>query len=285
MQESVIRQRVMENLASSSSQQSPEELVQGDGFGSQAGQPGGYSSGIGEAERTKEFGHHLVSPDTTRIVYVSRVEVFGFLEAVARDFMLIIWTSRTSRNTDILLHDMEERGLLTRRFFQTHDIERWCQSECVAHKTTREGARGGELYLKSFARSIVRPTEIDRGRPQGRSRSRSTPVDPDRLYSRPRSIEVDLKVLESQQKTCEDLTYHLVEAGATIAAREVELKQKEEEIAALKERLQASEQKLQRKEAKNAWLHEVTSTLTSEIQSLRSERTKVKLTEKVPDWD
>ncbi|KAL2629844.1 hypothetical protein R1flu_014530 [Riccia fluitans] len=91
------------------------------------------------------------------------------------------------------------------------------------------------------------------------------------------------EVLESQQKTCEDLTYRLVEARATIATHEVELKQKDEEIAALKERLQASEQKLQREEAKNAWLHEVTGTLRSEIQSLRSESTKAKLTGKVPD--
>ncbi|KAL2633590.1 hypothetical protein R1flu_005069 [Riccia fluitans] len=92
-----------------------------------------------------------------------------------------------------------------------------------------------------------------------------------------------LQVLESQQKTCEDLTNCLVEAGATIAAREMELKKKDEEIAALKKRLQASEQKLQREEAKNAWLHEVTNTLTSEIQKRRNEDTKAKLTGKVPD--
>ncbi|KAL2608168.1 hypothetical protein R1flu_026741 [Riccia fluitans] len=79
------------------------------------------------------------------------------------------------------------------------------------------------------------------------------------------------------------LSHRLVKAEATIAAREAE--QKDEEIAALKKHLQASEQKLQREEAKNAWLHEVTSTLTSEIQSLRSESTKAKLTGKVPDWD
>ncbi|KAL2642932.1 hypothetical protein R1flu_010519 [Riccia fluitans] len=72
-------------------------------------------------------------------------------------------------------------------------------------------------------------------------------------------------VLESQQKTCEDFIDRLVEAGATIVAREAELKQKDEKIAALKKRLQASEQKLQREEAKNAWLDEVTSTLTSKI--------------------
>ncbi|KAL2643969.1 hypothetical protein R1flu_011556 [Riccia fluitans] len=76
--------------------------------------------GIAKAERAKEFGHHLVSPDTTRIVYVPRVGVFGFLEAMARDFTLIIWTSWTSRNTDILLRGMEELGLLLCRFFQTH---------------------------------------------------------------------------------------------------------------------------------------------------------------------
>ncbi|KAL2624002.1 hypothetical protein R1flu_008247 [Riccia fluitans] len=44
--------------------------------------------------------------------------------------------------------------------------------------------------------------------------------------------------------------------------------------------------KLQREEAKNAWLHEVTSTLTSEIQSLHSESTKAKVTRKglERDW-
>ncbi|KAL2621124.1 hypothetical protein R1flu_001329 [Riccia fluitans] len=73
--------------------------------------------GIAKAERAREFGHHLVSLDTARIVYVPRVGVFGFLEATARDFTLIIWTSWTSRNTDILLRDMEECGLLPRHFF------------------------------------------------------------------------------------------------------------------------------------------------------------------------
>ncbi|KAL2635650.1 hypothetical protein R1flu_007129 [Riccia fluitans] len=82
---------------------------------------------------------------------------------------------------------------------------------------------------------------------------------------------VPLEVLESQQKTCEDLTDHLVEAGATVAALEAKLKQKDEEITALKERLQASEQKMQREEARNAWLNEITVTLRSEIQTLRSE--------------
>ncbi|KAL2608346.1 hypothetical protein R1flu_026919 [Riccia fluitans] len=48
---------------------------------------------------------------------------------------------------------------------------------------------------------------------------------------------VPLQVLESQQKTCEDLTDRLVEARATVAGLEAELKQKDCEIAALKERL------------------------------------------------
>ncbi|KAL2619908.1 hypothetical protein R1flu_000113 [Riccia fluitans] len=92
-------------------------------------------------------------------------------------------------------------------------------------------------------------------------------------------------VLESQQKTCEDLTNRLVEAGASVAALEAELTQKDEEIAILKERLQASKQKMQREEARNAWLNEVTSTLRSEIQTLRSEGTKAKLTRKLPNRD
>ncbi|KAL2643889.1 hypothetical protein R1flu_011476 [Riccia fluitans] len=50
-----------------------------------------------------------------------------------------------------------------------------------------------------------------------------------------------------------------------------ELKQKDCEVAALKERLQGSEQKLQWEEAKNAWLNEFTGTLTSELQTLRTE--------------
>ncbi|KAL2628872.1 hypothetical protein R1flu_013558 [Riccia fluitans] len=69
---------------------------------------------------------------------------------------------------------------------------------------------------------------------------------------------VPLQVLESQQKDPEDLT---------------------------KERLQGSEQKLQREEARNAWLNEFTGTLTSELQTLRTEGTKAKLTGKVPDRD
>ncbi|KAL2603108.1 hypothetical protein R1flu_008773, partial [Riccia fluitans] len=94
-----------------------------------------------------------------------------------------------------------------------------------------------------------------------------------------------LQVLESQQKTCEDLTNRLVEAGGTIAGLAAELKQKDSEVAALKEQLQGSEQKLQREEARNAWLNEFTGTLTSELQTLRTEGTKAKLTWKVPDRD
>ncbi|KAL2623962.1 hypothetical protein R1flu_008207 [Riccia fluitans] len=96
---------------------------------------------------------------------------------------------------------------------------------------------------------------------------------------------VPLQVLESQQKTCEDLTNRLMEAGGTIAGLATELKQKDCEVAALKERLQGSEQKLQQEEAKNAWLNEFTGTLTSELQTLRTEGTKAKLTGKVPDRD
>ncbi|KAL2643250.1 hypothetical protein R1flu_010837 [Riccia fluitans] len=96
---------------------------------------------------------------------------------------------------------------------------------------------------------------------------------------------VPLQVLESQQKTCKDLTNRLVEAGGTIAGLAAELKQKDCEVAALKERLQGSEQKLQREEAKNAWLNEFTGTLTSELQTLHIEGTKAKLTGKVPDRD
>ncbi|KAL2631432.1 hypothetical protein R1flu_016118 [Riccia fluitans] len=96
---------------------------------------------------------------------------------------------------------------------------------------------------------------------------------------------VPLQVLESQQKTCEDLTNHLMEAGGTIGGLAAELKQKDCEVAALKERLQGSEQKLQREEARNAWLNEFTGTLMSELQTLRTEGTKAKLTGKVPDRD
>ncbi|KAL2653807.1 hypothetical protein R1flu_021935 [Riccia fluitans] len=60
-----------------------------------------------------------------------------------------------------------------------------------------------------------------------------------KLLEKVSASSVLLQVLESQQKTCEDLTYRLVEARATIASREAELKQKDEQIVALKERLQA----------------------------------------------
>ncbi|KAL2610686.1 hypothetical protein R1flu_029259 [Riccia fluitans] len=76
--------------------------------------------GVTEAKRAKEFGHLPVSPVTSRMIYVPRVGVSSFLEAVASEFMLIILTSQTSHNTKILLDDMEERGFLPRRFFQTH---------------------------------------------------------------------------------------------------------------------------------------------------------------------
>ncbi|KAL2644612.1 hypothetical protein R1flu_012199 [Riccia fluitans] len=106
-----------------------------------------------------------------------------------------------------------------------------------------------------------------------------------KLLEKVSAPSVPLQVLESQQKTCEDLTNRLVEAGGTIAGLAAELKQKDCEVAALKERLQGSEQKLQREEARNAWLNEFTGTLTSELQTLCTEGTKAKLTGKVPDRD
>ncbi|KAL2650101.1 hypothetical protein R1flu_018229 [Riccia fluitans] len=106
-----------------------------------------------------------------------------------------------------------------------------------------------------------------------------------KLLEKVSAPSVPLQLLESQQKTCEDLTDRLVEAGATIVALEAELKQKDEEIAALKEQLHASKQKMQREEARNAWLNEVIGTLRSEIQTLCSEGTKAKLIGKLPDRD
>ncbi|KAL2636242.1 hypothetical protein R1flu_007721 [Riccia fluitans] len=100
-----------------------------------------------------------------------------------------------------------------------------------------------------------------------------------------RVIDPDASTPIQRSKTCEDLTNRLVEAGGTIAGLAAELKQKDCEVAALKERLQGSEQKLQREEARNAWLNEFTGTLTSELQTLRTEGTKAKLTGKVPDRD
>ncbi|KAL2631174.1 hypothetical protein R1flu_015860 [Riccia fluitans] len=81
--------------------------------------------GVAEAERAREFGHLLVSPVGSRLVYVPRVGGSSFLAAMATDFTLIIWTSRTSRNTHLLLNDMEERGFMPRRFFQPH-VSRHC---------------------------------------------------------------------------------------------------------------------------------------------------------------
>ncbi|KAL2633152.1 hypothetical protein R1flu_004631 [Riccia fluitans] len=106
-----------------------------------------------------------------------------------------------------------------------------------------------------------------------------------KLLEKVSTSSVPLQVLESQQKTWEDLKDRLVEVGATIAAREVELKQKNVEIVALKKRLQALEHKLQQEEVNNAWQHELINTLTSEIQSFRSESTKAKLIGKVLDRD
>ncbi|KAL2651602.1 hypothetical protein R1flu_019730 [Riccia fluitans] len=113
--ESVIRQRVIENLVSSSSQQPPEELVQEvtalearrANLEATLARMGSMEDprprpidpevprqkvlildlkglllricrGVAEAERAREFGHHPVSLDTARIVYVPRVGVFGF---------------------------------------------------------------------------------------------------------------------------------------------------------------------------------------------------------------
>ncbi|KAL2642208.1 hypothetical protein R1flu_009795 [Riccia fluitans] len=111
------------------------------------------------------------------------------------------------------------------------------------------------------------------------------PSSSQRVHDPDESFLIQRSVLESQQKTCEDLTDRLVEAGATVAGLEAELKQKDLEIAILKERLQDSKQKLQQMEVRNAWLNEVTGTLRSEIQTLRSESMKRKLTGKLPNRD
>ncbi|KAL2611926.1 hypothetical protein R1flu_023618 [Riccia fluitans] len=120
---------------------------------------------------------------------------------------------------------------------------------------------------------MVRAKWLLRAHSTGVGRSGSSCSEPSALGTVGESFSaiVPLQVLESQHKTCEDLTDRLVEAGATVADLEVELKQKDCEIAALKERLKATEQKLQREEARNAWLNEVTGTLTSELQTLCSE--------------
>ncbi|KAL2629586.1 hypothetical protein R1flu_014272 [Riccia fluitans] len=81
--------------------------------------------GVAEAERAREFGHLPVSLVGSRLVYVPRVGVSSFLAAVATDFTFIVWTSRMSRNTHLLLNDMEECGFMPRRFFQTH-VSRHC---------------------------------------------------------------------------------------------------------------------------------------------------------------
>ncbi|KAL2611304.1 hypothetical protein R1flu_022996 [Riccia fluitans] len=76
--------------------------------------------GVAKAERAREFGYLLVSPVGSYMTYDPRVGVSSFLAAVGTEFTLIIWTSRMSRKTHMLLNDMEERGFLPRRFFQTH---------------------------------------------------------------------------------------------------------------------------------------------------------------------
>ncbi|KAL2650880.1 hypothetical protein R1flu_019008 [Riccia fluitans] len=140
-------------------------------------------------------------------------------------------------------------------------------SDQAAGPSTQDG-RG-----KSQHKRVIAESELE-----GPSSSQRV-IDPDA------STPIQRSVLESQQKTCEDLTNRLVEAGGTIVGLAAELKQKDCEVAALKERLQGSEQKLQREEARNAWLNEFTGTLMSELQTLRTEGTKAKLIGKVPDRD
>ncbi|KAL2651954.1 hypothetical protein R1flu_020082 [Riccia fluitans] len=80
-------------------------------------------------------------------------------------------------------------------------------------------------------RSVPVPPVLGGLDPAGLSRQLS------KLLEKVSAPSVPLQVLESQQKTCEDLTDSLVEAGATVATLEAELKQKDKEIATLKERL------------------------------------------------
>ncbi|KAL2612460.1 hypothetical protein R1flu_024152 [Riccia fluitans] len=130
MQESVITQRVMENLAASSSQQPPKELVREvtalearrSNLEATLVRMGSMEDprphpihpevprqkvlilnlndlllrtcrGVAEAERARVFNHHPMTHDIGHIIYVPRVGVSSFLEAMATDFTLIIWTS------------------------------------------------------------------------------------------------------------------------------------------------------------------------------------------------
>ncbi|KAL2652697.1 hypothetical protein R1flu_020825 [Riccia fluitans] len=165
-------------------------------------------------------------------------------------------------------------------------VETWPRGEtqCETSESELEGPSSSQRVIDPDAstpiqRSVPIPPVLGGVDPTVLSRQLSE------LLEKVSAPSVPLQVLESQQKTCEDLTNHLVEAGGTIAGLAAELKQKDCEVAALKERLQGSEQKLQREEARNAWLNEFTGTLTSELQTLRTEGTKAKLTGKVPDKD
>ncbi|KAL2651285.1 hypothetical protein R1flu_019413 [Riccia fluitans] len=117
--------------------------------------------------------------------------------------------------------------------------------ECVARNAMRVIAEG-ELEGPSSCQRVHGPDEST-------PIQRSVPITPvlggldpavlsrqlSKLLEKVSAPSVPLEVLESQQKTCEDLTDRLVEAEATVAALEAELKQKDEEIAALKERPQS----------------------------------------------
>ncbi|KAL3679640.1 hypothetical protein R1sor_022596 [Riccia sorocarpa] len=62
-----------------------------------------------------------------------------------RGKILILDLDGLLRNADALLRDLEERSLIPAHFLLN-------ETECTRYATTREGSRGGALYLKSFAR-------------------------------------------------------------------------------------------------------------------------------------
>ncbi|KAL3692135.1 hypothetical protein R1sor_005786 [Riccia sorocarpa] len=71
-----------------------------------------------EADASRVFGHQHVHL-STHSWYVPRVGLSAFLEAVRRDFTLIFWMSRVKRNADALLRDLEERSLIPARFLRS----------------------------------------------------------------------------------------------------------------------------------------------------------------------
>ncbi|KAL2651778.1 hypothetical protein R1flu_019906 [Riccia fluitans] len=101
----------------------------------------------GALRQAKDLGWPLLGSRTTWVV--PRRGLREFLEQVLELFCVIIWTSRTERNTELVLEALESGGCLPPGVKSGQACRIWSQSHCV--KVEGVSKNGIPILLKDFA--------------------------------------------------------------------------------------------------------------------------------------